>query len=164
MAKKHFVVQGAICQCKLSENPITDILLVKTQSIHFANDSEGKKKLIATNKEIGQSMQKNTYGSCTKQMAGGKSLPCVVDITEWGGVNEKVTYSNKGKALLEDSKATCSKGLPNCIIIINHGQTVALTDKDVKKSSPQILSEILPGINFNDLDEEVLIINNQDDE
>lgn len=164
MAKKHFVVQGAICQCNLSENPITDILQVKTQSKHFANDSEGKEKLIATDKEIGQSMQKNTYGNCTKQMAGGKCLPCVVDITEWRGVYEKVTYSNKGKALLEDSKATCRKGLPNCISIINHGQTVALTDKDVKKSSPQILSEILPGINFTDLDDEVVIINNQQDE
>lgn len=164
MARKHFVVQGATCQCKLSETPQTDILQVKTQSKHFANDSEATKKLIVTDKEIGPSMQKNTFGNCTKQVVAGKCLPCLISITGWNGVYEKITYSNQGKALLEDSKATCKMGIPNCITIINHGQTAELTDKDVKKSDSRILSEILPGINFSDLDDEVLMINNQQDE
>ena len=56
MAEKHFVVHGAICQCKFSETPQTDILQVKTHSKHYANDSEGKEKLVATSKEIGQTM------------------------------------------------------------------------------------------------------------
>jgi hypothetical protein len=164
MNGKHYVVQGAICQCKLSETPVTDILQVKTQSKHFANDSEGKEKLIVTDKEIGQSMQKNTFGNCTMQMAAGKCLPCQVNITQWKGVDEKVTYSNKGKALLEDSKATCIKGVPDCIIIVNHGQTAALTDQNFENSSSQILSELLPGINLSDLEDEILKINNQQDE
>ncbi|MFZ0597843.1 MAG: hypothetical protein WAM46_12755 [Flavobacterium sp.] len=46
MTNKHFVVQGAVCQCKFSEKDQTDILQVKTQSIHFANDSKGVKNLL----------------------------------------------------------------------------------------------------------------------
>ncbi|MBS7232180.1 DUF4280 domain-containing protein [Flavobacterium psychroterrae] len=164
MDKKHFVVQGAVCQCKFSEKNQTDILQVKTQSRHFANDSEGVKKLIATDKEIGQCMQKNTLGNCKNQPSGSTFLLCVVDVTEWKDVKKNVTYSNQGKALLEDSKATCRKGLPNCITIKNHGQTAELTQKDVQKSDPEILAEILPGVNFSDLDDEVLKINNQHNE
>lgn len=164
MSEKHFVVQGATCQCQFSIAPQTDILLVKTHSKHFANDSEGKEKLIATDQEIGQTMKKNTFGKCKKQPSGNDYLPCIISIIKWSGVYAKVTYSNKGKALLEDSKATCPKGATDCISIKNHGQTVELTEKSIKNSSPQILAEILPGINFNDLEEEAVMINNTKDE
>lgn len=164
MSEKHFVVQGAICQCKFSVAPETDTLLVKTNSKHYANDSEGKEKLIATDKEIGQTMKKNTFGKCKKQPAGNDYLPCIINITKWSGMYEKVTYSNKGKALLEDSKATCPKGAPDCIVIKNHGQTAELTEKNIKNSSPEILAEILPGINFSDLEDEALLINNTQNE
>ncbi|MEP6805223.1 MAG: PAAR-like protein [Flavobacterium sp.] len=164
MTNKHFVVQGAVCQCKFSENDQTDILLVKTQSIHFANDSKGVKKLIATDKEIGQCMQKNTLGNCKNQPSGSNFLLCVVDVTEWKGVKKNVTYSNQGKALLDDSKATCSKGMPNCITIKNHGQTAELSQKDVQKSDSEIVAQILPGVNFSDLFDEFLKINNQQNE
>lgn len=164
MAEKHFVVQGAICQCQFSEAPQTDILLVKTHAKHYANDSEGTDKLIATNKEIGSTMKKNTFGNCKKQPSGKGYLPCIISITKWSGVYEKVTYSNKGKALLENSKATCPKGSPDCISIVKHGQTVELTEKNIKNSSPQILAEILPGINFSDFEDDVLIINNKQNE
>ncbi|MDR7369754.1 DUF4280 domain-containing protein [Flavobacterium aquidurense] len=164
MAEKHFVVQGATCQCKFSEAPETDILLVKTHSKHYANDSDGKEKLIATDKEVKQTMQKNTFGKCKNQPSPSGPLPCVIDITQWSGVDEKATYSNKGKALLEDSKATCKMGTPDCITIKNHGQTANLTEKNIKNSSPQILAEILPGVNFHDLDDEVLMINNTQNE
>lgn len=164
MAEKHFVVQGATCQCQFSVAPQTDKLLVKTHSMHFANDSEGKKKLIATDKEIGQTMEKNTFGKCKKQPSGNDYLPCMTNITKWSGVYEKVTYTNKGKALFEDSKATCPKGAPDCISIKNHAQTAEVTEKNIKNSSPEILAEILPGADFNDLEDDVLMINNTQDE
>lgn len=164
MSEKHYVVQGAVCQCKYSVAPQTDILQVKTHSKHYANDNSEKDKFIATDKEIGQTMKKNTFSKCKKQPRGNDFEICLVDVTEWSGVYEKVTYSNNGKALLEDSKATCSKGTPDCISIINHGQTVELSEKNIQNSSPQILAEILPGVNFSDFEEEALLINNTQNE
>jgi len=164
MAEKHFVVQGATCQCQFSEANQTDILLVKTHSKHYANDSKGKEKLIATDKEIGQTMKQNSLGKCTNQPSPSGNLPCVINVTKWFDVNEKTIYSNKGKALLEDSKATCDKGVPNCISIKNHGQTAELTEKNIENSSPEILSEILPGVNFSDLEDEAIMINYRQDE
>lgn len=164
MSEKHFVVHGATCQCQFSEVPQTDILQVKTQSKHYANDSEGKEKLVATNKEIGQTMKKNTFGNCKKQPSGSSFLPCQIVITEWSGFYEKVTYSNKGKPLLENSKATCPMGAKDCITIKDHGQTAELTEKNTKNSSPEVLSELLPGVNFSELDDTVLMINNVSNE
>lgn len=160
MAEKHFVVQGATCQCKFSVAPETDKLQVKTHTKHYANDSEGKEKLVATSKEIGQTMKKNTFGKCKKQPAGSDYLPCQISITKWSGFYDKVTYSNKGNPLLEDSKATCPMGGPDCITIKDHGQTAELTEKNTKSNSPEVLYELLPGVNFSDLDDSVLMINN----
>ncbi|MBF4517903.1 DUF4280 domain-containing protein [Flavobacterium sp. ANB] len=160
MAEKHFVVHGATCQCQFSEKPQTDVLLVKTHSKHYANDSEGKEKLVATSKEIGQTMQKNTFGNCKMQPSGSSFLPCQIVIQEWSGFYEKVTYSNKGNPLLEDSKATCPIGGKDCITIKDHGQKAELTEKNTKSSSPEVLYELLPGVNFSELDDAVLMINN----
>lgn len=164
MSEIHYVVQGATCQCQFSVAPETDTILVKTHSKHYGNDSAGNEKRIATDKEIGQTMKKNTFGKCKKQPSGNDYLPCVINITKWSAVYEKVTYSNQGKALRQDSKATCEKGSPNCIFITNHGQTAELTEKNIKNSSTQILAEILPGVNFSDLDDDALMINNKKDE
>lgn len=164
MAEKHFVVQGATCQCKFSVEPKTDILQVKTHTKHYANDSEGKEKLVATSKEIGQTMKKNTFGKCKKQPSGSDYLPCQTSITKWSGFYDKVTFSNKGNPLLEDSKATCPMGGPDCITIKDHGQTAELTEKNIKSSSPEVLYELLPGVNFSELDDAVLMINNEENE
>ncbi|SHH00532.1 hypothetical protein SAMN05444388_105355, partial [Flavobacterium johnsoniae] len=61
--KKHVVVDGALCKCKFSEDPkATDILLVKSQKKHFANDKGADKKLIATTKDVNQTLKKGTFG------------------------------------------------------------------------------------------------------
>lgn len=164
MAAKHFVVQGATCQCQFSVAPQTDILLVKTHSKHYANDDKTSEKLIATSKELGQTMRANTFGKCRNQPNGNDFKQCIVNITQWSGVRENITYSNQGKALLEDSKATCPKGAPHCISIKNHGQTAEIYEKSIKNTSKQILAEILPGINFSDLEEDRYVINNRQDE
>lgn len=164
MAEKHFVVQGAVCQCQFSETPQTDELVVKTHSKHYANDAEGKEKLIATNKEIGQTMKKNTFGNCKKQPSGSSFLPCQTNITEWSNSYEKVTFTNKGNPLLEDSKATCPMGSKDCITIKDHGQTAEVTQKNTENSSPEVLAELLPGLNLSDLNDSILIINNTGNE
>jgi hypothetical protein len=160
MAQKHFLVQGATCQCQFSVEPKTDILQVKTQTKHFGNDNEAKEKLVATSKEIGQTMKKNTFGKCKKQPSGSDFLPCQITITKWSGFYDKIKYSNLGNPLLENSKATCAMGAPDCITITNHGQTAELTESNIKNSSPEVLYELLPGVNFSELDDSVLMINN----
>jgi hypothetical protein len=148
MAEKHIVVQGATCQCKFSESPQTDVLKVKTQTMHFAND-DGKEKLIATNKELGQTLEKNTFGKCKMQPSSSGFLPCQAVITQWTGFYDKVTYQeNKGNPLLETSKATCPIGGPDCISIKNHGQTAEVSQQNVKNSNDEVLKEIVPGVNF----------------
>lgn len=126
---------------------------------NFENDI-----LIATDKEIGQTMQRNSFGKCNKQPSGTDYLPCQINITKWNGVYQKVTYSRKGRVLLEDSKATCPMGAPNCITITDHGQTANLSQKNINNTAPQILAEILPRVNFHDFDDEALIIKNTQDE
>ena len=162
MAEKHFVVQGATCQCKFSVEPKKDTLKVKTHSKHYANDKDGKDKLIATDKEIGQTLEKNTFGKCKMQPNGsGDYLPCQATITKWTGLYEKVTLSNQGKILLEDSKGTCPIGGPDCIIIKDHGQTSEVSKKNIENSKPEVLNEILPGVNFEDLGNSILMIENK---
>ena len=163
MAEKHFVVQGAICQCKFSVEPKTDKLKVKTHSKHYANDEDAEKKLIATDKEIGQTLEKNTFGKCKKQPNGsGDYLPCQAVITKWSGFYENTHLSNKGKILLEDSKATCPIGGPDCITIKDHAQTSEVTKQNAKNSKPEVLNEILPGVNFSDIGNAILMIDNKD--
>ena len=159
MAEKHIVVQGATCIYKFSEDPSkTDVLKVKTHSNHYANDKDGAEKLIATTKEIGQTLEANTFGKCKKQPMGSSYKPCQAVITEWKGFYDKVTLSNQGKVLLEDSKATCPIGGPDCITIKNHGQIAEVSQQNVKNADKQVLAELLPGFDFEDLEEKVFLI------
>ncbi|KIA97027.1 MULTISPECIES: DUF4280 domain-containing protein [unclassified Flavobacterium] len=161
MSEKHIVVQGATCQCKFSVEPKTDKLMVKTHTKHYANDKDGSKKLIASDKDIGQTLKKNTFGKCKKQPAGSDYLPCLAQITKWSGIYEKIVLSNQGKLLLEDSKGTCPMGAPDCITITDHGQTAEVTKQNVENSKPEVLNEIFPAVDFEDLDNAVLMIENK---
>lgn len=148
MSEKHIVVQGATVKCKFSVEPKLDKLKVKTQSKHYANDKDASKKLIATDKEIGQTLEKNTFGKCKMQPNGsGDYLPCQAVITKWSGFYDKVTLSNKGKILLESSKATCPIGGPDCITIDKHGQKAEPGKQNAKKAKPQVSNQINPLVN-----------------
>ncbi|PDS23029.1 DUF4280 domain-containing protein [Flavobacterium branchiophilum] len=157
MSEKHIVVQGATVKCKFSVEPKTDILKVKTQTKHYANDKEGSEKLIATTKDIGQTLEANTFGKCKMQpLPFGQYKPCQAVITEWKDFYEKVTLSNQGKILLEDSKATCPIGGPDCIEITKHGQKAEVSKQNVKKANPVIHSQLNPLVDmseFKDTDE-----------
>lgn len=151
MSEKHVVVQGATVKCKFSETPTLDKLKVKSQSKHYANDKDAEKKLIATDKEIGQILEKNTFGKCKMQPTNSGYLPCQAVITKWSGFYDKVTLSNKGKILLEDSKATCPIGGPDCIEIDKHGQTAEVSKQNVKNANPEVQKQINPMVDVSEL-------------
>lgn len=148
MSGKHVVVQGATLKCKFSEKPQTDILKVKSQNKHFANDKDASKKLIATTKEIGQTLEKNTFGNCKLQPTGSSYKPCQVVINQWSAFYEKVTLSNQGKILVEDSKATCPIGGPDCISVVKHGQKVEISKQNVKNARELLSNQINPLVNM----------------
>lgn len=152
MSEKHFVVQGAVCKCKFSEDTSkTDKIKVKSHKKHFGNDKDGSEKLIATTKEIGQTLEKNTFGKCKKQPAGNSFLPCQAVITKWSGFYEKVTLSNQGKILLENSKATCPMGAPDCIEITDHGQTAEPGEQNFKNAEPMVHNLVNPMVDVRDM-------------
>lgn len=155
MSEKHLVCQGALCRCNFGTTP--DKLKVKTQSKRFINDKDGSNKLMATHMDIGKTFEKNTFGSCAKM----NNNPCQVVVTQWSGYYDKITLQdNNGKALLEDSKATCPIGSTNCITIINHGQTAEATQQNVKNANEEVLAEFFPFAALSN-DELILNIKNQ---
>lgn len=156
MSEKHIVVNGAFLKCKFSVEPKLDKLKVKTQSKHYANDKNAEKKLIATDKEIGQTLDKNTFGKCKMQPDGsGDYLPCQATITKWNSVYEKITLSNKGKILLEDSKGTCPIGGNDCIEIANHGQKAEPSEQNFINADPNIHNLINPMFDMGEFQNEL---------
>lgn len=144
MSQKHLVCQGALCKCNFGTTP--DKLKVKTQSKRYINDKDGSEKLMATHKDIGKTFEKNTFGSCAKM----NNNPCQAVVTEWSGYYEKITLEdNKGKALLEDSKATCPIGSKDCIIILKHGQTAEVSLQNVKNANKEAVAELCPFMDIN---------------
>ncbi|MFC6268189.1 DUF4280 domain-containing protein [Frigoriflavimonas asaccharolytica] len=159
MSEKHLVCQGALCKCNFGTTP--DKLKVLTQSKRYINDKEGSTKLMATNKDMGASnFEKNTFGPCKMQpIPGGGFKPCQIVVSTWSGFYEKITLQdNNGKALLEDSKATCPIGGQDCITIINHGQIAEISVQNLKNANKEVLAELLPFVELEDKEEEVEII------
>lgn len=151
MSEKHLVCQGALCQCKFGTLP--DKLKVLTQSKRYINDSKGAEKLMATNKDIGKTFEKNTFGACAKM----NNNPCQVTVTEWKEFYEKITLEdNKGNPLLEDSKATCPIGAEGCISITFHGQIAEVSSQNIKNVDKEVLAKLLPGFDLDDLEEDEL--------
>lgn len=143
MSEKHLVCQGATCRCNFGTTP--DQLKVFTQSKHYINDKEGSTKLMATHKDLGKTFKKNTFGSCAKL----NNNPCQVTVTEWSAYYDKITLEdNQGKALLEDSKATCPIGSKDCITIIDHGQTCEVSPQNLANADPDVLAELCPFFDF----------------
>ncbi|WP_010520523.1 DUF4280 domain-containing protein [Aquimarina agarivorans] len=162
MSEKHAVVQGALCTCQFGDFP--DKLKVLSQTRNYANDSEGSQKLIASTMEIGgATFEKNTFGQCKLQPTGSSFKPCQIVITKWDGAYENVELSNKGKILLEDSKATCPIAGSPCISILNHGQTAEGTGAGFENANHEIQTQLNPMVDTKELqyesyDDEVITI------
>lgn len=153
MSEKHIVVQGATLKCQFSVEPKTDKLKVLTQTRDYANDKDGEKKLIATDKEIGQTLEKNTFGKCKMQPNGsGDFLPCMCVIQEWIKFYKNLKMSNGGKALTEESKATCPIGGTGCISIDKHGQKTEAGKQNIKNANPEVHNQTNPLVNLKELE------------
>lgn len=137
MSEKHLVCQGAICLCKYGTTP--DKIKVKSQTRHYIND-DGKQKLIANTKDIGQPFELNTFGSCKKL----NNNACQPVITEWKDFYKDITLSNKGNPLLENSTATCAVGGPQSIDIKFHGQVAQPGPKNVEKTNKDVQAHLNP--------------------
>lgn len=148
MSEKHLVCHGAICQCNFGTAP--DKLMVKTHKKEYINDSSGAEKLIATDKDIAQTFEKNNFGSCSKL----NNNPCKVNVTEWKGFYEKTTLEHGGKILLEDSKATCAIGGPDCIKITFHGQVAQTSSSSVSNTKPETLETLNPMVAASEMKED----------
>lgn len=143
MALKEKIVQGATCKCNFGTT--SDTLKVLTQSKYYLNNHEGKSKLAATNKDIGATFEKNTFGSCKKM----NNNPCTATVTAWSGYYKKILYDPpKGYILTEDSKATCPIGGKDCIRIVKSGQTAEPTKQNFNNADEDLLSHVLPVINM----------------
>ncbi|WP_313375463.1 DUF4280 domain-containing protein [Chishuiella sp.] len=151
MSEKHYAVQGAICICTYGTT--TDKLRVHTQKKHYANDKDGKEKLIVTHKDIGTTFQKNTFGSCKKK----NNSPCSATISSWTGFYEKVTFSNGGHVITEDCKATCPIGGKDCITIIDHGQIAELSTQNIKNTNPVVQGVLNPLVDISTIMENEVI-------
>ncbi|MNE99679.1 hypothetical protein D3C80_1983960 [compost metagenome] len=75
-------------------------------------------------------------------------------MTEWKGFYEKVTLENEGQILLEDSKATCPVGGPDCIKITFHGQTAQVSKKNAENIEPEVHSLLNPLVDVTEITEE----------
>ena len=132
-----------------------DKLSVKSHKKEFINDKNGSKKMIATDKEIGQTFEKGTFGPCQKQpIPGGGYKPCQSVVTAWSGFYKKVTLENKGKILVEDSKATCPIGGTDCIKITFHGQVSEPAPSQAKKENKDVMTALSPMVDMEEFEED----------
>lgn len=148
MGAKHLVCHGALCMCNFGS--AQDKLVVNTHSKEFINDADGAEKMIASTKDINKTFEKNTFGSCSRQ----NNNPCQAVVSEWKGFYEKVTLENSGKILLEDSKATCPIGGPDCIKIEFHGQTAQVSKRNAEKMDPEVHNSLNPLVDLEEITEE----------
>ena len=75
----------------------------------------------------------------------GDFLPCMATITQWSGFYENATIEqNKGKLLLDDSKATCPIGGPDCISVDKHGQKAEASQQQSRKSDDATMEAVNP--------------------
>lgn len=136
MPKKHLVCHGALCKCQFGTAP--DKLTVLTQNKIYINDEKSSEKLVATTMELGPTFENKTFGTCAMTNSS-----CVPNITLWDGFYDKITLTNQGNPLLEDSKGTCAIGGAPCVEILFHGQVATATPANEKSTD----EEIVPLIN-----------------
>ena len=148
MATKHLVVDGAICMCNFGATP--DLLKVVANNKEYANDALGAKKLIASTMDIGSPFYAGTFGVCATTRAVCKS-----SVIQWSGYYSKTQLSNSGYPLLEDSKATCPIGGPDCIRIVFHGQITEINKPNLFVAKPQITKILNPAVKMSEIWDEL---------
>ncbi|WP_103867067.1 DUF4280 domain-containing protein [Aquimarina sp. I32.4] len=136
------VCQGAMCECKYGFTP--DRLKVISTHKEYINETNGSQKMIATSMDIGQPFEAKTFGQCKLQPSSSGYLPCVPNILQWQDFYDKITVSNQGKILTEESKATCAIAGAPCVEITFHGQTASPTQSQADQADEEIHSQLNP--------------------
>ncbi|SHF86859.1 DUF4280 domain-containing protein [Pedobacter caeni] len=149
MSQKEIVVQGATCQCQFGFQ--TDKLKVLTQKKHYVNDKEGSEKLIASDKDIGMTFEKNTFDRCKLQPTPGGYLPCIPALTQWTKQYPDMVLINEGKVLLEDSKGICTISGSPCISFVKTGQKGQPSQQNVDNADEATQSQVNPMVNMKEL-------------
>ncbi|WP_452222685.1 DUF4280 domain-containing protein [Lacinutrix chionoecetis] len=153
MSQKYAVIQGALCKCEFGDFP--DKLKVLSHQKYYANDPYGADKLIATTMELGgATFEKNTFGQCKLQPTGSSYKPCQIVVTKWDKFYENVEFSNGGKIILEDSKATCPISGSPCISVLKHGQSMAGSSSSAQESNQEVQQQINPMVDAHNLEED----------
>lgn len=142
MAQTDIVVQGATLKCQFGFQP--DTMKVYTHEKHYANDNDGATKLIATDKDIGMTLESNSFGKCKMQPTLGGYLPCVPALTRWEGVYEDAILSNGGKVLLETSQCICSIAGSACVSFTNSGQVAEPSPQNFENADTELLLQVFP--------------------
>ncbi|WP_055447615.1 DUF4280 domain-containing protein [Lacinutrix mariniflava] len=142
MSDVAIVCKGALCKCKFGNTP-DQIEIVSTHK-EFVNETSGSQKMIATTMDIGQPFLVKTFGQCKLQPTTGGFLPCVPAITQWQGFYDKVTLSNMGKILTEDSKAICAIAGAPCVEITFHGQVAVPGASQMQQAEEQVHAQLNP--------------------
>jgi len=75
-------------------------------------------------------------------------------IAKWNDFYKNITLSNGGKILLEDSKATCPIGGPDCITVKHCGQKQEMAKMHIM-NAPETVSIINPLANMTELKNEI---------
>jgi hypothetical protein len=83
-------------------------------------------------------------------------------ITEWKDFYKRITLSNGGNILLEDSKAICAVAGTPCIEIIDHGQRTELSIQNFNKANKDIQRQLNPLIDIQTLFEGATISEDAD--
>ncbi|WP_103866707.1 MULTISPECIES: DUF4280 domain-containing protein [Aquimarina] len=143
----HIVCNGALCQCKNGFTP--DKLKVLSAPNEYVNDAEGAEKLIASTMDIGIPLEKGTFGQCKLQPSSSGYLPCIPSITTWQDFYDKVTLSNQGQVLVEDSKGICAIAGTPCVEFIMHGQQPSVSNTEVQEANEIVQSQLNPLIDPN---------------
>ena len=137
--------QGALCKCKFGLTP--DQFKIVSKHKTYVNETSGRQKMVGSTMDIGQPFMAKTFGQCKLQPTTGGFLPCIPAVTQWQVAYNKVTLSNMGKVLTENSKAVCAiAGVP-CIEFTFHGQVAIPGVKHMAKADPVVQAQLNPLVN-----------------
>ena len=142
MSDVAIVCKGALCKCKFGFTP--DQIEIVSPHKAYVNETNGSQKMIASTMDIGQPFVAKTFGQCKLQPTSGGYLPCVPAITQWQGFYDKVTLTNMGKILTEDSKAICAIAGAPCIEITFHGQVGSPGASQMQQAEEQVHAQLNP--------------------
>jgi len=147
MSDKAIVCNGAICKCKFGISP--DKFTVISRHKQFINEKNGSQKMVGSSMDIGQPFQAKTFGQCKMQPTpSGSFLPCIPTITQWTGFYDKVTLSNQGKILLEDSKGMCAISGSPCVEFTFHGQVGVPSQSQALATQEEVHAQMNPLASF----------------